>query len=234
VGGRPTLVQNVETLASLALIARYGADWFRSTGTVAEPGSVLATFSGAVWMPGVLEAPIDTSISALLVRCGGLTGPVQAFLIGGYFGRWVPPREDLRLSNESLGAVGGTLGARAVVALAEDRCGVMETSRVVTYMASQSAEQCGPCVFGLRTLAHRLDTIAHTRPGASEAFGQLAGLHRQIARRGACAHPDGVLGLVASATRVFAAEFAAHVAGHCTAHVHAPVLPVPAVKGGWR
>ena len=228
-------MQNVETLANLALIARYGADWFRETGTPDEPGSVLATIGGAVRIPGVIEAPLGSEISELFARCGGLTEPLQAYLIGGYFGRWVAASDQLQLSNASLAPVGAGLGARTIVALGEDTCGVCETARVVSYMAGQSAEQCGPCVFGLRTLAGRLATIARAEPGAAEAYGHLAGLHRQIARRGACAHPDGVLAFTASSTHVFASEFAAHLAGHCTARSHEPVLPVPhSQEGGWR
>ena len=234
IDGRPTLVQNVETLASLALIARRGGEWWRSAGTAAEPGAVLATVSGAVNLPGVLEAELGTTLSALLARCGGLSRPVQAYLVGGYFGRWVPAADDLLLSNASLAAVGGGLGARAIVALPEDACGVRETARVVGYMAAQSAEQCGPCVFGLRALAQRLSAVARCGPDAAEAYVRLSGLHRQIAGRGACAHPDGVLEFAASAARVFAAEFSAHLAGHCTAHGHEPVLPTPAPRGGWR
>ena len=234
VGGRPTLVQNVETLATLALIARYGEEWFRASGTAAEPGNVLATVCGAVRMPGVLEVPLGILLSDLFARCGGLTEPASAYLVGGYFGRWVPPIEGLELSNESLATAGGRLGARAVIALPESSCGVLESARVIAYMARQSAEQCGPCVFGLRTLAARFATIARAEPGATEAYRALAGLHRQIARRGACAHPDGVLEFAASATTVFADEFSAHLAGHCTAHSHQHVLPVPTKQGDWR
>jgi len=234
VGGRPTLVQNVETLATLALIARYGEEWFRASGTAAEPGNVLATVSGAVRMPGVLEVPIGILLSDLFARCGGLTEPASAYLVGGYFGRWVPSIEGLELNNASLATAGGRLGARAVIALPESSCGVLESARVIAYMAGQSAEQCGPCVFGLRTLAARFATIARAEPGATEAYGALAGLHRQIARRGACAHPDGVLEFAASATNVFADEFSAHLAGHCTARSHQHVLPVPTKQGDWR
>jgi NADH:ubiquinone oxidoreductase subunit F (NADH-binding) len=228
---RPTLVQNVETLANLALIARHGPAWARSAGTAEEPGMVLATISGAVRMSGVLEAPLGVPLSDLFARCGGLTRPAQAYLVGGYFGRWVEPAHDLALSRASLASVGGTLGARAIAALGSDACGVIETARVVSYMAEESAEQCGPCVFGLRALADRFTTIARSEPDAGAAYAQLAPLHRQIARRGACAHPDGVLEFAASATHVFAREFQAHLTGHCTAHSQTPVLPLP--DGDW-
>jgi NADH-ubiquinone oxidoreductase-F iron-sulfur binding region len=67
-----------------------------------------------------------------------------------------------------------------------------------------------------------------------DPYGRLDQLERQIARRGACAHPDGVLGFVASATRVFRAEFDRHLAGTCSALDHRPVLPTPDLEGGWR
>ncbi len=87
--GRPTLVQNVETLAHLALVARYGAAWFRAVGTPAEPGSMLVTLAGAVADPGVYEVAIGTPVGEVLARGGGPAAPLGALLIGGYFGDWV-------------------------------------------------------------------------------------------------------------------------------------------------
>ncbi len=234
VDGRPTLVQNVETLAGLALVARYGPDWFRSTGTADEPGTVLATVTGAVRAPGVVEVPLGTPLEELFARCGGLAEPVSAYLVGGYFGRWVFPDPGLRLSRDALAAVGGTIGARAVVALGVSSCGVVETARVAAYMAGESARQCGPCLFGLRALAESLATIARGAPGAGEAYARLEALERQVAGRGACAHPDGVVGFVASAVRVFGRELAEHLRGRCSAGDHRPVLPTPVPTGGWR
>ena len=91
--GAPTLVQNVETLAHLALIARYGASWFRSVGTSAEPGSMLVTVLGAVSEPGVREVAIGTPVGQLLDLAGGASAPPQALLLGGYFGAWVDAAE---------------------------------------------------------------------------------------------------------------------------------------------
>ncbi len=87
--GAPTLVQNVETLAHLALIARYGAAWFRSVGTPAEPGSMLVTVLGAVHEPVCAEIAVGTPIGQALDLAGGRSAPLQALLLGGYFGDWV-------------------------------------------------------------------------------------------------------------------------------------------------
>jgi len=234
VDGRPTLVQNVETLANIALIARRGATWFRGAGTSDEPGTVLATVGGAVSRPGVVEVPLGVPLADLFALCGGLTEPAQAYLVGGYFGRWVAASDELLLSRKSLAGVGGTLGARVVVALGGRSCGVVETARVVAFGAAQSAGQCGPCVFGLRALADRLEELARGGARAPGAFAHLERLEGQIARRGACAHPDGVLGFVRSAVQVFEREFALHRAGGCSAVDRRPVLPAPGRIGAWR
>src|SRR6185312_1255 len=103
--GRAALVQNVETLAHLALIGRYGAAWFREAGTEAEPGTMLATLHRADGRTSVTEVPLGTSLAGLLGLDGGpgpaeagaagpgvpsAFGPVQAVLVGGYHGAWLP------------------------------------------------------------------------------------------------------------------------------------------------
>src|SRR5258708_32105617 len=90
VRGRTTLVQKVETLANIGLIARYGADWFRQTGTAEEPGTVLVTVGGAVRRPGVVEVALGAPFRRLVELTGGVTSQPQALLTGGYFGPWTP------------------------------------------------------------------------------------------------------------------------------------------------
>jgi len=124
--GRPTLVQNVETLAHLALIGRFGADWFRAVGDMAEPGSALVTLRGAVRRPGVYEIPLGLPLRELVEWAGGSTAPLQAFLVGGYFGTWVTAEEagSVALLDGDLVRVGGSLGARAIFALPAAACGI--------------------------------------------------------------------------------------------------------------
>jgi NADH:ubiquinone oxidoreductase subunit F (NADH-binding) len=229
VRGAPTLVQNVETLASLALIARGGAEWFRGRGTDGEPGSVLVTVLGAVRRPGVLELPLGTPLPDLLDRFGGVSAPTQALLAGGYFGTWVSAEhvESLTLSDASLSSVGASLGACTFAVFPQGRCGVTETARIARYLADESAAQCGPCLFGLRALADTVEAIASGKAGIAEVTTRLPRLTAQIARRGACAHPDGAVRFVKSAVRVFGAEIARHLEGRCHAPGTAPLLPIP-------
>jgi NADH:ubiquinone oxidoreductase subunit F (NADH-binding) len=224
VGGRPTLVQNVETLAHLALIARFGADWFRAAGTSAEPGSMLCTVHRADGGRHVVEAELGAPIRSL-VRLGG----VQAVLCGGYHGAWLDPEHAARLSlaNASLRPAGSFAGAGVLAELPADRCGLAETARVARYLALESAGQCGPCFNGLPRMAGALADLAGPRPGGQVITDvrRWAGL---VEGRGACHHPDGFVRFVRSALAVFGPEIGRHARGQCSATDRRPFLPVPA------
>ncbi len=235
VGGRPTLVQNVETLANIALIARFGAGWHRGTGSPEEPGSMLFTLGGAVARPGITELPGGIELRSALERCDGFSEPPRALLVGGYFGTWVPADSALAapLSDAGLRPLGASLGARSISVLPRTRCGIAETARLAAYLAAESAGQCGPCVFGLAAIAEALAAIAACGPEAGAALKRLRRVTPQVTGRGACAHPNGATRLVESALAVFADEIAHHLAGVCTAPAGAPLLPVPA-GSEWR
>jgi NADH:ubiquinone oxidoreductase subunit F (NADH-binding) len=226
VGGAPTLVQNVETLAHLALVARYGPNWFRAVGTPDEPGSALVTLSGAVKHPGVYEIALGQSFDELLEDAGGATDELQAFLVGGYFGTWISARDaaSTRLADADLSPFGTALGARVIIALPEGTCGVVETARVARYLAAESSGQCGPCVHGLASVADDLSQLVHHGARVDESrFHRRLGI---IPDRGACRHPDGAVRLIRSAIDVFAAEFAQHFRGSSCTGTGRPVLQI--------
>ncbi|WP_238013601.1 NADH-ubiquinone oxidoreductase-F iron-sulfur binding region domain-containing protein [Dactylosporangium sp. AC04546] len=207
VKGAPTLVQNVETLAHLALVARHGPRWFREVGTADEPGTFLATVTGAVRSPGVYELPCGAPLGQAIERAGGLAVPSRHVLIGGFHGAWVPARADLPLSRRGLAPFGAAPGAGVVVVLAAGRCGLAETARIVAYLARESAGQCGPCRNGLPRLAATL-----TQPAEADEAARIA---RLVSGRGACSHPDGAVRLVRSALAAFADDIDAHQKGRC-------------------
>jgi len=242
--GRAALVQNVETLAHLALIGRYGAAWFREAGTEAEPGTMLATLHLADGRTSVTEVPLGTSLAGLLGLDGGpgpaeagaagpgvpsAFGPVQAVLVGGYHGAWLPAAAAaaLPLANAALRPLGAAVGAGVLAALPADRCGLAETARVARYLALESAGQCGPCFNGLPRIAAAMAHLAGPRPDprARADLERWAGL---VTGRGACHHPDGSVRFIRSALRVFAAEDGLHEQGQCSGTDPRPFLPVPA------
>jgi NADH:ubiquinone oxidoreductase subunit F (NADH-binding) len=216
VHGRPTLVQNVESLANVALIDQHGADWFRELGTSSEPGTALVTVSGAVRRPGVREVELGTQLHEALALAGGPVSPPSAILVGGYFGTWLDARDlDIPLSNAGLRPAGASLGARVLRFLDTTSCGLIETARILAYLARESAGQCGPCKFGLRALAADADSLAcgAVDPTTLQRLHRLAGL---VEGRGACAHPDGASRLLRSALRVFAPEVELHLRNRCS------------------
>jgi NADH:ubiquinone oxidoreductase subunit F (NADH-binding) len=223
-GGRPTLVQNVETLAHLALIARYGASWFRSAGTPQEAGSMLVTILGAVREPCVREIAIGSPIGEVLGLAGGPSAPLQALLLGGYFGSWVDAAvaASLPFSSAGLADLGASTGAGLIAALPHDACGLRETARVVRYLADESAAQCGPCLFGLDAVAGQVERLAD---GRTSELGMLRRWLGQVDGRGACSHPDGAVRLVRSALDLFGPELERHAQGWCCGT--SSVLPVP-------
>ncbi|UUL75926.1 hypothetical protein NG819_18080 [Pseudarthrobacter sp. Fe7] len=213
--GRPTLVVNVETLAQVALIARYGAPWFRHAGTPTDPGTRLVSVSGpAPARDVVLEVPGGAQLSAVLEEAGMDPAALSAVLVGGYHGRWVRP------AGHALSPVGPPArtarpGAGVIHALDLQACGIQATARMVSYLADQSARQCGPCMFGLPAMASVLNRIAGGETNHRLA-SELDRLGKLVTGRGACRHPEGTTGLVSSALEVFAPDFRAHLSGYCT------------------
>jgi NADH:ubiquinone oxidoreductase subunit F (NADH-binding) len=229
--GRPTLVQNPETLAQVALVGRFGPHWYRELGTTADPGSALVTISGAVSAPGVYELAFGTPLTDLLAAAGGATEPLQALLVGGYFGTWVDAARAmrLRLAREELRSVGCSLGSGVLIALGVSACGLHESARVIQYLAAESAGQCGPCVYGLRAIA---DSVAAIADGAAHPREHERVLRwtSEVRGRGACHHPDGAVRFVESMISVFGAEIDDHRGRRCTA---APAgLPLAGPAGG--
>jgi NADH:ubiquinone oxidoreductase subunit F (NADH-binding) len=230
---RPTLINNAETLAHVALIARHGSAWFRELGTPGQPGSALVTLGGPVAHAGVYEIEHGASLSSLLDAAGGVDGQPRAALIGGYAGAWIdgPLLRGVALADEQLAVHGASLGAGVVAMLSEDACAVAETARIARWLSDQGAGQCGPCVNGLGALASTLEEIA-----AGEAQGntgrRIERLTSLTRRRGACGHPDGAVRFILSSLQTFSEEFADHARhGRCDACERPAELPLPLGAG---
>ncbi|SEO78679.1 NADH-ubiquinone oxidoreductase-F iron-sulfur binding region domain-containing protein [Actinacidiphila rubida] len=229
VGKRPTFIANVETLAHMALIARYGPGWFRELGSESAPGTTLVTLSGAVRHPGVYEIPMGGSARQALATAGGPTERLGAVLAGGFFGSWLPMPLD---------PVAQPRGAGVLVALPEDTCGLAETAGVLAYLGSQSARQCGPCMFGIPSVADDFAELAWGQPDTA-LLDRLNGRLGLLPGRGACRHPDGAARLATSALLAFGEEVVRHMQyGPCSRAGGPLRLPIPAgppaAEEGWR
>ncbi len=217
VRGMPTLVQNVESLAYAALIARYGDAWYRQMGRGETPGTALVTVSGTTPAQRVVEIEFGTTVGEVLERVGGLTRAGQGVMLGDSFGAWadVHDARELPLDPAVMTRHGLWFGAGVIAVMPQATCGVVQTASLMAYMAGESVGQCGPCVFGMRAVADATQRVAGRtpEPGDLERIGRWGA---QLAGRGACAHPDGAAVFLKSGLRIFADEFALHMQGRCS------------------
>lgn len=234
VAGRPTVVANVETHAHLALVARFGAEWFAEAGTPPCPGSTLVTLGGNVATPGlVVELLAPVAGGALLAELGGLDEAPAAVLVGGYGGRWLEGRAFCAspVDRGVLREAGIGLGCGLIAPLPERACGPATTLRLLEYLASESSGQCAPCRYGLPALAAELEALLEGRH-RRRAVVRMQRASLSIAGHGACAHPDGAVALLESALSVFAADLDAHSRRRrCPGVEEAGWFPLPSPQG---
>ena len=220
-GSRPVLVNNVETMARIGLLATAGLERYL-------PSSLLTVVNATHRV--VLEVDGATTFDDVVARAWSSPDgrPPQAVLLGGYGGSWVA-WDDLRrmpVDVAALRAAGLSLGAGLVGPLPSSACGIEESAALVRYLAGQSARQCGPCVFGLAAVSALADDLSAGRlTGAGRRrLGRFMG---EIPGRGACRHPDGALRMLSSALTVFGDDVRRHRRGRtCDAPTYA-VMPLP-------
>ena len=221
IGKRPVLVHNAETCAHVGLIARLGAEPFRSRGLPEEPGTTLLTVSGAVTRPGVVEIERGTPLHDVVARSVP-RGPMQAMLVGGYGGSWVGPEYfGMPYASISLRTIGASAGVGVIVVLGAGSCGVGESARMAHYLAGQSSGQCGPCVYGLPAIAEDMDLLAQGRADPA-LMARLGRRLDEVEGGGACRHPDGAVAMLRSALRVFADDVEVHRRGTPCAYWKTP------------
>jgi ferredoxin len=222
----PTLLSNASTFAQLAVLALLGPERFAAVGTPEEPGTVLLSVGGSAARPAVIEAPTGVPLAAVLDICQAAAG--DGVLVGGYHGMWLPAATaySVPVSREGLAAVGGTLGSGIVLPLGDGTCPLGEVSRIASYLAGESAGQCGPCKLGLPSIARALAALIDGS-GGIEALDVARRSAAAVAGRGACSHPDGVTRFVLSALDVFTEDLAAHVFHSSCGRPVRGVLPLP-------
>ncbi len=212
--GRPTLVVDAETLARLALLAR---------GCTEAAARTLVTRHWEA--AGVPRADVtDAGPGARLADLLPLGG-AQAVLVGGSYGTWLPAGAARALT---LGEVDPAVaGVGVIAALPADRCGLVETARVVGHLARDCAGRCGRAPDALSRAAAAVGVLAAPSAAPRGVLDDVVRWSRPGAGRGRCRHADGAARLVAGALETFAGELTAHRYGSCTATAWAPFLPVP-------
>lgn len=187
----PILVQNVETLAQIALIIRYGAEWFNFASESGRGTRLFTVHNRLRNQVQVLELPDGSSTASILRAANMEYGVSSTVLVGGFSGRWVnktamasPVSDKTQVGYENSVVEAGT-GVIYPLLPGENPLDI--TASMLNYLASQTAEQCGPCVNGLPALSQAFGGAIHNVPGAREELMRLGSV---IRGRGMCKHPD--------------------------------------------
>jgi NADH-quinone oxidoreductase subunit F len=212
--GKPTVVNNVETLANVPLIIRNGADWFRTFGTVESPGTMIFCLGDELNHSGAYELPFGTSLRHLYEDIGGglKSGkPLKAILPGGPSCAFLTSNQlDVSLDPESLKRAGSTLGCGVMRFYDAGACMVEATLRIAQFFAKESCGQCAACRMETSMLATMLERI-HQGKGDAALFDQFQKLIDFNRGKGYCALINMPGPPVLSALRLFRDEFDQHI-----------------------
>ncbi len=212
--GKPTIINNVETLMNVALIMEKGADWFRQFGTDRSPGTKVFALAGSLNVSGLAEVSLGTPIKVLLEDIGrgapeGHT--LKAVQLGGPSGGCVPTEHfDAPIDYESLGSLGAIMGSGGVIALDETSCMVDVAKFFIEFTKNESCGQCTPCRDGLVEMYDILDRITHGK-GTMEDLEKLEKMAVTVKNTSLCGLGQTAPGPVLSTLRYFKDEYIAHI-----------------------
>jgi len=209
--GRPTTVNNVETLAHVPGIVRHGATWFQKLGSEGSAGTMLFTLDDAVVRPGVYELPLGATFRDLIEGCGGglrhgarpraiLPATSAAFLDAGAL--------ELAMDHATLRAHGSSLGCGGVTIVPEGACVVERVREIAHFFRDEQCGQCPPCRMETSTIAAVLDKVMAGEAG--EYTAQIERIAGFTAGKGKCSLIEMAAAPVLSALRLFPADFRHH------------------------
>ena len=216
--GRPTIVNNVETLCNIHHILEHGADWFQSLGLTKDAGTKLYGVSGRVKNPGCWELPMGTPIREIIMEhAGGMEDGYQlrGFLPGGGSTDFLTEQHlDLAMDYDTIGKAGSRMGTGTMIILDDKTCPVGFVKNLVEFFANESCGFCTPCRDGLPWTAQLLDDIERGQ-GQPEDLQTLA---KQVDFIGAignthCALAPGAMEPLASGMKYFKEDFERHISG---------------------
>jgi NADH:ubiquinone oxidoreductase subunit F (NADH-binding)/NAD-dependent dihydropyrimidine dehydrogenase PreA subunit len=220
---RPTLINNVETLAHVPTIIVKGAEEFTKAGTEKSKGTKVFCLTGKIRRTGAVEVPLGTTIRRLIFDVGG--GPpsgkaVKAVQTGGPSGGCLSEKFlDLPLDYETLQAAGSIMGSGGVVVLDEDTCIIDLARYFLTFTTAESCGKCAPCRIGLKKMLEMLTNIT-TGKGEAADLELLEDLAKTVAEASLCGLGRSAPNPVLTTLRYFGEEYEAHIKDKtCPSHV---------------
>jgi NADH:ubiquinone oxidoreductase subunit F (NADH-binding) len=217
--GKPTSVNNVETLANVAPIVLHGADWYRKFGTAESPGTMIFALDEDVNRPGVYELPFGTPLRHLIEECGGglKTGKkIKAVMPASPSCAFLPPEKiDTPLDHNSMREAGAGIGCGVIRLVGEGECIVEEVLRIAEFFAAESCGQCPACRMETSTLAMMMKKVQQGQGGKPilEQFGKILAFNKG---KGFCNLINMPGPPIESALKLFPGDFEAHLStGKC-------------------
>ena len=191
--GKPTTVNNTQTLASVPMIIKNGPEWFKTFGTEKSSGTIIFSVSGHINKPGNYELPLGIPFNKLIEYSGGILDgkKLKAVIPGGSSTKVLPAHiiEDCTMDYESLQEAGSALGTAAVVVIAEGTCMVNLLKRISRFYFAESCGQCTPCREGTGWLYRILDRITNGN-GKESDLELLVDVANRIEGNTICAFGD--------------------------------------------
>jgi NADH-quinone oxidoreductase subunit F len=210
--GKPTIINNVETLTNVPMIVRYGAAWYRQFGTEKSPGTKVFSISGHVKRPGNYEAPFGIPLRELIFSpdyCQGMRSDrnVKIVVPGGASAGWLTADDlDVTMDYEALAAKGSMLGSGGVIVLDESVSAVEVAYKMDEFFKHESCGKCTPCREGTYFLVKVLHRITHGH-GRREDIPLLHDVYNQMAGNCFCLLGESAVVPIRSALRLFPHEF---------------------------
>ena len=212
--GKPTTVNNVETIACVPDIIKKGADWFLTIGPDKNNGTKIYAVSGHVNNPGVFELPMGTPLREIIFEhAGGIIGgkKLKAVIPGGSSAPVLGPEHlDIPMDFDSLKNVGSMLGSGAIIVMSEDTCIVEAYTRLAKFYAHESCGQCTPCREGTAWLYKILKRIEDGK-GKKGDIDLILDICNKIMGRTVCPLGDAAVMCIKPAVERFREEFEYHI-----------------------
>jgi len=213
--GRPTIINNTESLASIPVILEKTGGWFKELGVENSGGSKMFSISGNINNPGVFEIPMGTPFSTLLEMAGGMKDgrKIKAVIPGGSSAPVIPGDQmmELNMDYDSIAKAGSMLGSGAVIVMDDTNCMVKVLERMSYFYHEESCGQCTPCREGTGWLYRVVSRIENGK-GRPEDLALLDDMTVKIAGRTICALGDAAAMPVQGMLRHFREEFEYHIA----------------------
>ena len=211
---KPTIINNVETLANIPQIINKGPEWFSSMGTETSKGTKVFALGGKITNTGLVEIPMGTTLREILFDIGGgIPGGKQfkAAQTGGPSGGCIPAKHlDTPIDYESLKAIGSMMGSGGLIVMDEDNCMVDVARFFLEFTVDESCGKCTPCRIGTRRLLEMLNNITEGK-ATLEDLDKMEDLCHYIQKNAMCALGQTAPNPVLSTLKYFREEYEAHV-----------------------